>query len=85
MVILTRTILYNHMIVNGSYHKFFTFTEQSHLLLDIVSLNTLTTHEFDASVNDFRIINGSYSVDNSTYHKTYCLPLIFVVMTRLQS
>ena len=32
MVILTRMILYNHMIVNGSYHKFFSFTEQSHLL-----------------------------------------------------
>ena len=32
MVILTRMILYNCMIVNGSYHKFFTFTEQSHLL-----------------------------------------------------
>ena len=32
MVILTRKILYNHMIINGSYHKFFTFTEQSHLL-----------------------------------------------------
>ena len=32
MVILTRMILYNRMIINGSYHKFFTFTEQSHLL-----------------------------------------------------
>ena len=32
MVILTNTILYNHMIVNGSYHKFFILTEQSHLL-----------------------------------------------------
>ena len=46
------------MIVNGSYHKFFTFTEQSHLFRDIVSLDTLTTHESDASVNDFRITNG---------------------------
>ena len=32
MVTLTSTILYNHIIVNGSYHKFFIFTEQSHLL-----------------------------------------------------
>ena len=73
------------MIVNGSYHKFFTFTEQAHLLRDIISLDTLTTHESCASVNDFRITNRSYSVDNFTYHKTYCLQLIFVAMTRLQS
>ena len=32
LVILTSTILFNHMIVNGSYHKFFIFSEQSHLL-----------------------------------------------------
>ena len=38
-----------------------------------------------ASVNDFRITNGCYFVDNSTNHKTYCLQLIFVVRTRLQS
>ena len=45
------------MIINGSYHKFFIFPEQSHLLWDIISLNTLTTHESCASVNDFRITN----------------------------
>ena len=70
------------MIVNGSYHKFFIFTEQSHLFWDIVSL---TTHESNASANVFRITNGSYSVDNSTYHISYCIQLIFVAMTRLQS
>ena len=32
VVILTNMILYNHMIVNGSYDKFFILTEQSHLL-----------------------------------------------------
>ena len=32
MVFLTRTILYNCMIVIVSYHKFFTLTEQLHLL-----------------------------------------------------
>ena len=32
MVILTRTILYNHMTIIGSYHKFFTFIAQSHIL-----------------------------------------------------
>ena len=32
MVILTNTIFYNRMIVIGSDHKLFTFTEQSHLL-----------------------------------------------------
>ena len=52
---LTRTILYNRMIFKGSYHKFFTFTEQSHLLWDILSLDILTTHGSCASVNDFRI------------------------------
>ena len=61
------------MIVNGSYHKFFIFTEQPHLLSDIVSLDILTTHESDSSVNGFRITNGNYSVDKTTYHKTYCL------------
>ena len=61
------------MIVIGSYHKFFTFTEQSHLLQDIVSLDILTTHESCASVNDFRIINGNHCVDNSTYHKILLL------------
>ena len=73
------------MIINGSYHKFFTFTEQSHLLRDIISLDTLTTHESCASVNGFRITNGSDCVNNYTYNKSYCLPLIFVAMTRLQS
>ena len=32
VVILTNMILYNRMIVNGSYHKFFILTEQSDLL-----------------------------------------------------
>ena len=40
-------------------------------------------HESCASVNDFKITDGSYSVDNSSYHKTYCLQLMFVAMTRL--
>ena len=61
--------------------------EQSHLLWNIVSLDILTTDESDSSVNGFRITNGNYSVDNPTYHKTYCLPFIFIAiaMTRLQS
>ena len=75
MVILTRMILYNRMIINGSYHKFFTFTEQSHLLSDIISLDILTTHESCVSVNNFRITNGSDCVNNYTYHKN----LLFIV------
>ena len=63
------------MIIIGSYHKFFTFIEQSHLLLDIISLDILTTHESCVSVNDSRITHGSDCANNYTYHKTYCFTI----------
>ena len=67
MVILTNTILYNRMIVIGSYHEFFTPTEQSYLLQDIINLDILTTCESCALVNDFRMINGNHFANNFTY------------------
>ena len=87
MVILTRMILYNRMTINGSYHKFFTFIEESHLLCDIISLDILTTHESCVLVNDFKRTNGSDCVDNYTYHKTYCftVDICSLPMTRFQS
>ena len=55
------------MIVTGSYHRFFILVEQSHSLLEIVSIDILTTRESCASVNGFSVINGNHCVDNFTY------------------
>ena len=41
MIFLTNTILYNHVIVFGTYDRFFNYN----LLQEIISLDILTTRE----------------------------------------
>ena len=70
------------MIVTGSYHRFFILTEQSHLLSEIVSIDTLTTNESCASVNGFSVINGTHCVNNFTYQVNCYLLFMYKAITR---
>ena len=71
MVIFTNTIFYNCMTIIGSYHKLFTFTEESHLLWNIINLDTLTTCESCSLVKDFSVINEIYCTNYFTYQNNF--------------
>ena len=63
MVILPNTVLYNHMIIIGIYHRW-----NNHLYCEkIISIDILTAHESCASVNGFSVINVNHYTNNFTY------------------
>ena len=70
------------MIVTGSYHRFFILMEQSHLLGEIVSIDTLTTCESCASVNGFSVINRNHCMNNFTYQNNCYSLFMYKVITR---
>ena len=65
---LTKTILYNCMIVIGIYHRCFNY----------ISIDKLTTHESFASVSDFSVNNFTYQ-SNCYSRYIYCQAIILLI------